>query len=53
MDGGLDSVTLKEHNIDTYYNYYGGTCPDSDPYWENDLKCVFYSEEPWNRIRVF
>ena len=49
MDGGLDSVTLKEHNIDTFINYYEGICPDSDPYWENDLKCIFHSDEDWNR----
>ena len=37
--------------IDTYYNFYSGECPDPDPYWENDLKCIFYSDAEWNRKR--
>ena len=28
MDAKMDSITLKEHNIDTYPNYYNGVCPD-------------------------
>ena len=28
MEGFVDSVTLKEHNIDTYPNFYTGECPD-------------------------
>ena len=51
MEAGHDSLTLKEHNIDTYPNFYTGVCPDDDPYWENDLRCVFHSNEDYNRDR--
>ena len=51
MEAHHDSFTLKEHNIDTYPNFYTGVCPDDDPYWENDLRCVFHSNEDYNRDR--
>ena len=51
MEAKHDSFTFKEHNIDTYPNFYTGVCPDDDPYWENDLRCVFYSNEDHNRDR--
>ena len=38
-------------DIDTYPNFYTGECPDDDPYWENDLRCVFHSNENHNRDR--
>ena len=28
MEGKHDSITLKEHNIDTFPNFFTGTCPD-------------------------
>ena len=51
MEAHHDSLTLKEHNIYTYSNFYTGICPDDDPYWENDLRCVFHSNEDHNRDR--
>ena len=51
MEAHHDSITLKEHNIDTFPNFYTGVCPDDDPYWEDDLRCVFYSNESYNRDR--
>ena len=51
MEAHHDSLTLKEHNIDTYPNFYTGECPDDDPYWQDDLRCVFHSNENHNRDR--
>ena len=52
MEAKIDSFALKEHSIDTFPNFMTGTCPDADPYWENDLRCVFYSTDRWNRDRL-
>ena len=43
MEGWIDSITLKEHNINTFTNYFSGTCPDPDPYWDGHLQCVKYN----------
>ena len=51
MEAKHDSFTLKEHSIDSFPNFMTGTCPDADPYWETDLRCVFQSTDDWNRDR--
>ena len=51
MEAKHDSFTLKEHSIDIFPNFMTGTCPDADPYWENDLRCAFYDTNDWNRDR--
>ena len=51
MEAKHDSFTLKEHSIDSFPNFMTGTCPDADPYWETDLRCVFHSTDDWNRDR--
>ena len=43
MEGWIDSITLKEHNINTFTNYFSGTCPDPDSYWNGHLQCVKYN----------
>ena len=48
MKAKIDSVTLKEHYIESYPNFYTGVCPDADPKWENDLRCVNWSLESYN-----
>ena len=48
MQAKIDSVTLKEHYIESYPNFYTGVCPDEDPKWENDLRCVNYNLDGYN-----
>ena len=48
MFAKIDSVTLKEHYIETYPNFYTGVCPDADPKYANDLRCVNHSLQSWN-----
>ena len=43
MEAKIDSLTLKEHNIDSFPNFYSGTCPDG-PEWEDDLQCVLHDK---------
>ena len=43
MEAKIDSLTLKEHNVDTFPNFYSGTCPDG-PEWEDDLACVLHDK---------
>ena len=49
MYAGIDSVTMKEHYIESYPNFYTGECPDTDPKYENDLRCVNHSLDDWNK----
>ena len=52
MEAKIDSFALLEHSIDSFPNFMTGSCPDEDPYWENDLRCAFYSTDTWNRDRL-
>lgn len=52
MEAKIDSFALLEHSIDSFPNFMTGTCPDADPYWETDLRCIFYSTDRWNRDRL-
>ena len=47
MKAKIDSVTMKEHNIETYPNFYTGECPDEDPKYENDLRCVNWEKHDY------
>ena len=49
MKSKIDSVTMKEHYIESYPNFYTGVCPDADPKYEFDLRCVNYSLDDWNK----
>ena len=52
MESKLDSITLKEHNVDSFPNFYSGECPDG-PEWEDDLNCVLHdkpdSRKQWRK----
>ena len=45
VEGGHDSITLRENDINGYSNYYEGECSHPDPYWENDLHCYWMQME--------
>ena len=49
MKSKIDSVTLKEHYIESYPNFYTGNCSDPDPKYQDDLRCVKYSLEGYDR----
>ena len=45
VEGGHDSITLREQDINVYPNYYKGECSHPDPYWADDLNCIWMEME--------